>query len=568
MAKNQAGFFLLVAIVLCFACFPSQAAIKSYQFDVQVSNVSRLCHAKPIVTVNGRYPGPTIYAREGDRVLINVTNHAQYNISIHWHGLKQYRNGWADGPAYITQCPIKTGNSYVYDFNVTGQRGTLWWHAHILWLRATVYGAIVIMPQQGTPFPFPQPDREEVIVLGEWWNADVEAVENQGNQLGLPPNMSDAHTINGKPGPLFPCSEKHTFAMEVEQGKTYLLRIVNAALNDELFFALAGHSMTVVEIDAVYTKPFSTEAILIAPGQTTNVLVQANQAPSRYFMAARPFMDVPIPVDNKTATAIFQYKGVSQAVVPILPVLPAPNDTGFATDYNRKLRSLNSPKYPANVPQTVDRNLFFTIGLGANPCPTCLNGTRLTASLNNISFVMPQTALLQAHYFDMKGVFALDFPDKPPTPFNYTGAPLTANLKTSKGTRLSKIAFNSTVELVLQDTNLLSVESHPFHLHGYNFFVVGTGVGNFNPAKDPAGYNLVDPPERNTVGVPTGGWTAIRFRADNPGVWFLHCHLELHTGWGLKTAFVVEDGAGPDQTKASEDGCVYASQCKRLQEAA
>uniref|UniRef100_A0A0V0H6T5 Putative ovule protein n=1 Tax=Solanum chacoense TaxID=4108 RepID=A0A0V0H6T5_SOLCH len=59
------------------------------------------------------------------------------------------------------------------------------------------------MPQQGTPFPFPQPDREEVLVLGEWWNADVEQVEKQGNALGLPPNMSDAHTINGKPGPLF-----------------------------------------------------------------------------------------------------------------------------------------------------------------------------------------------------------------------------------------------------------------------------------------------------------------------------------------------------------------------------
>ena len=83
------------------------------------------------------------------------------------HGLKQYRNGWADGPAYITQCPIKTGNSYVYDFNVTGQRGTLWWHAHIFWLRATVYGAVVIMPKQGTPFPFPQPEREENILLGE-----------------------------------------------------------------------------------------------------------------------------------------------------------------------------------------------------------------------------------------------------------------------------------------------------------------------------------------------------------------------------------------------------------------
>ncbi|XP_021300926.1 laccase-11-like [Herrania umbratica] len=533
---------------LAFISFPAEAAVKKYQFDIQVKNVSRLCHAKPIVTVNGRFPGPTIYVREGDRVIVNVTNHAKYNMSIHWHGLKQYRNGWADGPAYITQCPIKTGTSYNYDFNVTGQRGTLWWHAHILWLRATVYGAIVIMPKEGTPFPFPQPNMEQIIILGEWWHKDVEEIVKQGTNTGLPPNMSDAHTINGKPGPLFPCSEKHTFAMEVESGKTYLLRIINAALNDELFFAIAGHDMTVVEVDAVYTKPFTTQAILIAPGQTTNVLVRANQMPGRYFMASRPFMDAPLPIDNKTATGILQYKGIPNTVLPTLPQLPAPNDTTFALGYNKKLRSLNSAKFPANVPLKVDRKLFYTIGFGKDPCPTCVNGTKLLASLNNISFVMPEVGLLQAHYFNMKGVFRIDFPDKPPKPFNYTGAPLTANLGTAHGTRLSKIAFNSTVELVLQDTNLLTVESHPFHLHGYNFFVVGTGIGNFDPVKDPAKYNLVDPVERNTVGVPTGGWTAIRFRADNPGVWFMHCHLELHTGWGLKMAFVVEDGPGAAQS--------------------
>ncbi|PPR93898.1 hypothetical protein GOBAR_AA26773 [Gossypium barbadense] len=539
---------LFLVGLIAFISFPAEAAVRKYQFDIQVKNVSRLCHAKPIVTVNGRFPGPTIYAREGDRVIVNVTNHAKYNMSIHWHGLKQYRNGWADGPAYITQCPIKTGNSYGYDFNVTGQRGTLWWHAHILWLRATVYGAIVIMPKQGMPYPFPKPNMEQLVVLGEWWHKDVEEIVKQGNNMGLPPNMSDAHTINGKPGPLFPCSEKHTFAMEVESGKTYLLRIINAALNDELFFAIASHNMTVVEVDAVYTKPFVTQAILIAPGQTTNVLIQANQSPGRYFMAARPFMDAPIPVDNKTATGIFQYNGIPNTVLPTLPQLPASNDTDFALSYNKKLKSLNSANFPANVPLKVDRKLFYTVGFGKDSCPTCVNGTRILASLNNISFVMPKIGLLQAHYFNISGVFRTDFPDKPPKPFNYTGAPLTANLGTAHGTRLSKIAFNSTVELVLQDTNLLTVESHPFHLHGYNFFVVGTGIGNFDPVKDPAKYNLVDPVERNTVGVPTGGWTAIQFRADNPGVWFMHCHLELHTGWGLKMAFVVEDGKGADQS--------------------
>lgn len=82
------------------------------------------------------------------------------------HGIRQVRTGWADGPAYITQCPIQPGNQYVYNFTITGQRGTLWWHAHILWLRATVHGALVILPKLGVPYPFPTPQKEKVLVLG------------------------------------------------------------------------------------------------------------------------------------------------------------------------------------------------------------------------------------------------------------------------------------------------------------------------------------------------------------------------------------------------------------------
>ncbi|KAI5334943.1 hypothetical protein L3X38_025076 [Prunus dulcis] len=169
---------------------------------------------------------------------------------------------------------------------------------------------------------------------------------------------------------------------------------------------------------------------------------------------------------------------------------------------------------------------------------------------------MPQVGLLQAHYFNLKGVFKTGFPDRPQTPFNYAGAPPTANLGTSTGTRLSKSCWNFKRSRILEscrpsvpDTSLLTVETYPFHLHGYNFFIVGTGIGNFDSAKDPAKYNLVDPIERNTVGVSTGGWTAIRFRADNPGYLLIKCFLHcLHTGWGLKTAFVVEDGPGSDQS--------------------
>ncbi|XP_072954188.1 laccase-22-like [Typha angustifolia] len=537
-----------VLLVACTLPLLVDATTRHYKFNVVMSNATRLCSTKPIVTVNGQFPGPTLYAREGDNVLVKVVNHVKYNVTIHWHGVRQLQTGWADGPAYITQCPIQPGQNYVYNFTIKGQRGTLLWHAHILWLRATVHGAIVILPKPSVPYPFPAPHKEEIVILGEWWISDTEAVINQAMKAGLPPNVSDAHTINGHPGPMSTCATSQDgFKLQVDSGKTYLLRIINAALNEELFFKVAGHKLTVVEVDAVYTKPFKTDTILVAPGQTTNVLLTADQGAGRYLVTASPFMDSPIAVDNKTATATVHYTNTLSTSALTTAKPPAQNATPVATSFVDSLRSLNSRTYPARVPLQVDRSLLFTVGIGVNPCPACANGSRVVADINNVSFVMPTTAILQAHYFNVSGVFTDDFPANPPVAFNYTGGG-PKNLQTMTGTRLYRLPYNSTVQLVLQDTGIIAPENHPVHLHGFNFFAVGRGLGNYNPKTSPSKFNLVDPIERNTIGVPSGGWTAIRFTADNPGVWFMHCHLEVHTTWGLKMAFLVDDGKGPNES--------------------
>lgn len=107
----------------------------------------------------------------------------------------------------VTQCPVKPGASYTYRFNVTAQEGTLWWHAHISFLRATVYGALVILPRSGAEaYPFPKPHREETVILGEWWNASVYDLERMAFLTGIPAAHADAYTINGKPGDLYNCS--------------------------------------------------------------------------------------------------------------------------------------------------------------------------------------------------------------------------------------------------------------------------------------------------------------------------------------------------------------------------
>jgi Multicopper oxidase len=83
------------------------------------------------------------------------------------HGIRQIRTAWADGPDYITQCPIVPGATYVYRFTIINQEGTLWWHAHASWLRATVHGALIIYPKLGKSYPFDKPQREYPIILGK-----------------------------------------------------------------------------------------------------------------------------------------------------------------------------------------------------------------------------------------------------------------------------------------------------------------------------------------------------------------------------------------------------------------
>ncbi|KAK1298562.1 Laccase-17 [Acorus calamus] len=525
---------------------------RHYTFNIRLKNVTRLCHTKAMVTVNGRYPGPKIVTREGDRLLVKVINHVSNNITIHWHGVRQLLSGWADGPAYVTQCPIQTGQSYVYNFTVVGQRGTLWWHAHISWLRSTVHGAIVILPKLGVPYPFKKPYKEVPIIFGEWFNADPEAVISQALQTGGGPNVSDAYTINGLPGPLYNCSAKgDTYKLKVKPGKTYMLRLINAALNDELFFSIANHTVKVVEADAVYVKPFDTDVVLITPGQTTNVLLETHSSHNNatFLMEARPYATGNGTFDNTTTAAILKYDHHLKQLPLLRPTLPSLNDTAYAASFVSKFRSLNKSQVPTNI----DKRFFFTVGLGTSPCPnnnTCQgpNGMKFAASVNNISYVLPNTTtLLQTHFSGkLRRAYAPDFPTSPLHPFNYTGTPPN-NTLVSNDTKVVVLPFNTTVELVMQDTSILGAESHPLHLHGYNFYVVGQGFGNYDPVKDPLKFNLIDPVERNTVGVPSGGWIAVRFKADNPGVWFMHCHLEVHLSWGLKMAWVVLNGNGPNE---------------------
>ncbi|KAG9453247.1 hypothetical protein H6P81_006151 [Aristolochia fimbriata] len=549
----RSSLFLLLICSLLLSTMASAAIVK-HTFHVGNYTVKPLCKEQVVVAVNKQLPGPTIRVHEGDTVVVDVYNDSPYNLTIHWHGVLQLLSAWADGPSYVTQCPIRPGNKYTYKFNITGQEGTLWWHAHFGFLRATVYGALIIHPSDSRPYPFPKPYREVPILLGQWWDANIMDVESEAVATGGGANISDAHIINGKPGRLYSCS-KDTFKMKVIPGKTYLLRIINTALNDQFFFKVAKHNFTVVAMDASYTNPYPTDVVVIAPGQTTDVLLTADQSPASYYMAAHPYVTAPIaPFDNTTTVGILQYENTSSSANPLMPVLPAFNDTPTAHKFYTNITGRVQGAYES-VPLSVDERMFITFGVGLDPCPpnvTCggPRNSRLTANMNNVTFQFPsKLSLLEAYVRGVGGIFTEDFPDNPPLVYDYTNVTAAAGFTaTEKGTRLKRLSYNAVVEMVLQNTAVISTENHPVHLHGFNLFVLAQGFGNFNRTRDEQKFNLVDPQVRNTVAVPVGGWAAVRFRANNPGVWLMHCHMDIHLPWGLVNAFLVENGPTPDST--------------------
>lgn len=124
---------------------------------------------RPLLVINGQFPGPLIRVNQGDRVLINVTNQLSNGTSMHWHGFYQNGTNWMDGTVAITQCAIPPGTSFLYNFTVE-QFGTYWYHSHF----STQYTDglagpfIVHSPEEAKTQEMY--DIDQVVLLQDWYH--------------------------------------------------------------------------------------------------------------------------------------------------------------------------------------------------------------------------------------------------------------------------------------------------------------------------------------------------------------------------------------------------------------
>ncbi|KAF3791503.1 hypothetical protein EJ110_NYTH14369 [Nymphaea thermarum] len=164
--------------------------------------------------------------------------------------------------------------------------------------------------------------------------------------------------------------ESGTTRFLFEQGKRYLLRIVNGAMLNGHFFAIAIHMLTAVGRDGSYLKPFERDFVIITPGQTMDVMVQANQPEGLYYMVVSPYIAATEAnsgfLDTTVTTAIVEYQGfnaTSNASVPF-PYVPSVTDTQPAYEFAVQEKSLASDDHPIDVPMEIDSRFIITVSKG------------------------------------------------------------------------------------------------------------------------------------------------------------------------------------------------------------
>ncbi|KAL0959310.1 hypothetical protein HGRIS_014574 [Hohenbuehelia grisea] len=433
--------------------------------------------------------GPTVVGYKGTNFRLNIMNQLSdptmlLSTSIHWHGFVQKGTSWADGAAFVTQCPIPKDESFLYDFHVPDQAGTFWYHSHL----STQYcdgirGAFVVYDRHDPHKKLYDVDNPRtVITLGDWYHVPA-------TQMTTKVPTPDTTLINGRgrynDGPVVPLAK-----IRVVHGKRYRFRLINIGCDPNYVFSIDNHELLVIEADAVNIEPYKVDSIQIFAGQRYSFVLHANQPIDNYRIRANPNLGT-TGFEGGLNSAILRYHGAPRR---------DPTTTSKTTKALKETEMvpLEFPGAPG-IPEVgkADVNINLNFNFTAKP--------EFAFTINGETFLHPNApVLLQI----------------------MSGAKKAGELL-PKGT-LYPLPANKVIEISFPGFPVGG--PHPMHLHGHTFDVVRSAGSST--------YNYKNPIRRDVVsGGMAGDNVTIRFITDNPGPWFLHCHIDWHLEIGLAVVF-------------------------------
>lgn len=457
---------------------------------------------RQVIGFNGTWPLPTLRVKKGDRVNLYLTNgFDDRNTTLHFHGMFQNGTSQMDGPEMVTQCPIPPGETFLYNFTVADQVGTYWYHSHT----AGQYGdgmraPFIIEEQEKEDYPFDF-DEEVVLSIGEWYHDTADVLQ--------PKFMNLYNPTGAEPIPkniLFNDTRNNTW--KVEPNTTYFVRIVNVGGFVSQYLYMEDHEFEIVEVDGVYVEKNTTSLLYVTIAQRYGVLIKTKESADKNYAFMAGIDDTmldTIPSDLQlNGTNLIQYT----------------DDTSMPDEYYiDSYDDLFDDFYlvPTDGEELLpDPDQKIVIDVSMNNLGNGIN----YAFFNNITYTSP----------------------KVPSLFTaLSGGDYASNSYIYGNVNAFVLGKGETIDIVLnnQDTG-----THPFHLHGHVFQLISRG-----PAVDdddsPVAFNYSDhdpfptvPMKRDTVYVRPQSNMVMRFTADNPGVWFFHCHIEWHLEQGLAIVLI------------------------------
>ncbi|MDJ0391633.1 copper resistance system multicopper oxidase [Roseomonas sp. E05] len=318
------------------------------EFNLTLSHVTANItgRRRPAMAINGQIPGPVLRFREGEEVVINVTNRLREHTSIHWHGLILPSS--QDGVPGISDGfqGIHAGGTHQYRFPLV-QAGTYWYHSHSgLQEQSGIYGAIVIDPATPEPFGY---DRDYIIQLSDWtdetpshvianlkrdpgyYNDNKRTLASLISELRRAPDgaarsaivsdrimwgdmrmdPTDIEDVGGYTYLVNGHTPARNFTALFRPGETVRLRFINSGAMSHFDVRIPGLEMTVVQAHGNNVRPVTVDEFRIAPAETFDVLVRPRDGRQYQVLA-----------ESMGRQGFAQFSLATQEGLPALPLPP------------------------------------------------------------------------------------------------------------------------------------------------------------------------------------------------------------------------------------------------------
>jgi CopA family copper-resistance protein len=521
---------------------PTANGERAFDFIIDASPFSIDGRSGRAITINGSIPAPLLRAREGETVVVRVTNRLKESTSIHWHGLLIPND--MDGVPGVTFGGIGAGKTFTYRLPIK-QNGSYWFHSHTgLQEQVGVYGPIILDPSDRDPVEY---DREHVLMLSDWtFDNPMTLIEKLRKDAGYF-NFSKLKSADymkmaradGRVPSLFDRSEWARMRMDptdladisaytytyllnglspqanwtslFKLGERVRLRVIGGAAMSTFDIRLPGLPMTVVQADGQNIKPVIVDEFRVAPGETYDVIVHPTE--DRAYTIFAESMD-----RSGYARGTLAPRSGMSAVIPTRRARPLLSMRDMDMSGDMKNMQVARPSLGAYLPGSPpEAHGSDTHGVEntmvpmqetnrlAEPGTGLENAGHRVLVYTDLQSLAPQTdqrtpmKKIELHLTGNMKRFMWSFDGKK---YSEAGA-----LQFRRGERVRMILVNDTMM------------EHPIHLHGmYMELENGTGANQ---------------PFKHTIRVKPAERLSLAITPELMGDWALHCHLLLHMEMGM-----------------------------------